>query len=442
MNIFNPSIEYFRYIDIFNPIEITYSINTEAYNYNAIFQDVINTVKIFINLNTKGNICIFSPDRKFNDVLSNKIKELSKEYRILREYNLENYDNDKSIYLIESFSFMICPKLYNVSLVIDTLYSILPRCDLVGGASNRYEYVSLIEANGRAKIGKSCYRCLSKEHFDKMVINVNRCSNLDYKNAMYKLVNMGLDAYEIIGSNFKTEWHIFNLIYDYDENFANILNIDINYRLKMSLLLWNEMKYNIYPMLVMISILQCYNNDYFKYPLPEKGELAWEYDYTLNYRRKELIDLFAGKSDIETYYNIWTKFIKDFQGIMDITMDNNKVISWFEEHYLNSTAWMRVIYHLQYLLNITNCKETEFDPLEATNLIRPIFLTCYPDHIMEKLSETSEFINTTTKEVYITPSNQSINQQSSKIQSICALLTSTLNYPELTFNIIDIFIDI
>ena len=198
-------------------------------------------------------------------------------------------------------------------------------------------------------------------------------------------------------------------------------------------------------MIVLIGILQCYREDYFRYP-EVINEDASEFKYTLDYCRRDIALEFGGISDIQTYLNIWTSLMKLYNKPTSIDENSKEFELWCYNKNLNVIAWRRVLLWLNHFYQIIKFDEITFDPTEFVQLIRPIFIQCYSDQIFKLISKQGHpptYIDTKTKDHFILSTFQSINLfQQNPTPSIISLLTSQIYSIYPTVNIINIFIDI
>ena len=158
----------------------------------------------------------------------------------------------------------------------------------------------------------------------------------------------------------------------------------LNVRLGTAFVEWYQKDYVLYPMLVLISILECYNGDYYVYPTSNAEETLTEYNQRYQDYHHALLTKFGGNSDIQTYLNIWNR-------LLEITESKNflhdpVVKQFMSENHLNFVAFNNVAFTLNNLVADFSTLgydilEHPFDVQRATDLVRPILSRVFADTI-------------------------------------------------------------
>ncbi len=134
---------------------------------------------------------------------------------------------------------------------------------------------------------------------------------------------------------------------------------------------------DIYSAIIILTMIDSIKDTYFQYPLREDDTTHIEQTYDTLFRYKEYFLPFEGRSDVETYGNIWNIMLEEIgpeYGMKD----------WCENNYINHSIMSEVSSVSNNIINLFNdrnimVEEGTFDVLGVMETLGPILADIYKD---------------------------------------------------------------
>lgn len=278
----------------------------------------------------------------------------------------------------------------NVSIIIDPMRHRTDYPTLTGGFRQPVIYISKQLADVRAKIGdgdKIVYRMISESgfnHLSELIPFEVLLTPLHY--SIIDLYKNNLDPYIVLEDVFPQSDLDFTLNIMKKHGLIDIGNSltpkadfvrGLPFGLRLSILLtdWIE-EYgmeNVYPVIVLVTMIDNYEG-MSPYIYLNNTKYKAVFDYQLEYQDhiEKYFDRFRGKSDVETYLNIWAKMMEESEDDLD---------EWGRLNYIDVEFLEKTQTILDFVNKRLKVKKFQYDPIEVTDNLEPFFKNIYSDKL-------------------------------------------------------------
>ena len=296
--------------------------------------------------------------------------------------------NKDNVYILDK------PKyVSNVSMIIDSMKQQTNSTTITGGFRKPINYTSKQLADFRTKIGtenKVIYRLISEEKFNELPEKIPlEITLIPLHYTIIDLYKLKLNPNKVLEDvfsqseiNFTIEVMIKNDLLDLNNKLTQKAELirTLPYGLRLSILLadWIE-EYGIetaYAVVVLVTMIDEYNGTT-PYEFLENVNNKPVFDFEIEYQAhiKKYFDRFRGKSDVETYLNIWDTMLTEREE------KELKTDKWSELNYINPEYLENVNHIVNRVSNDLKIKRNSFDVTEINNKLEPLFNKIYPDKL-------------------------------------------------------------
>ena len=162
-----------------------------------------------------------------------------------------------------------------------------------------------------------------------------------------------------------------------------ILSYPLQLDMSRTIWKWSRLGLPLFPCLVITSIIDSYGPGYYQYPLKKSDQDPSQYQIELDKFRQVFYLPYRGRSDIETFLNMWTDLTERYNGIPN----DEQLREWCSLHTLNYDSWKRALSRLREIMSISRKigLDVETGPFTISNVIdslRLIWAEIYSDRML------------------------------------------------------------
>ncbi len=389
------------------PIEIRYTAKdypTRAIGHDQLVSDTLDLIYNTHHSSAEGDILVFTTGKLQAESITQLIKGLKMKgvdiypvHKGISEPELDKIylpTSNRRIVIADSLAETTIT-LKNLGIIIDLMTDYRPELSLTGGLRYPKRYITKQQATLRSSRGGRykpllSYRMITKSLYDKL-----RDSELPeiyqspIHHTMLELIENGIDPYQVLtifdkdalnhNYSLMTRLGVINTTGRITEVGKFSRKVPLGLRNSIALYRYMKIDTPLYPVIVLISMIDSFGKSYFVYPLREAGLSHAEYTLELLEHRKRHFNPFEGKSDVHTYSNVWN-IMMDEVGGPDVP--SSDISDWCEDNairYENIAEVMTVINNIIDNIDGGIGPNKSFDTDNTMDLLGPILADIYSD---------------------------------------------------------------
>lgn len=457
------------------PVQIRYYDRDLDIDDQEIYTALTHLIKNYHNSSVEGGFLVFMSGANEVESLIRTLGPLEKAL-ILPAYSTLTGDDISKIYetpiqgirkiIIATNIAETAITIENIGMVFDSMREKRPEVSLTGGFRLTTSFISKASAIQRAgRTGRTgpgiCFRLMTENYYNQN-LEANRPSELQsvpIHTIMMELLSVGLKPSQLnlnISSSREEETlKLLRTLKMIDEQGNTtelgkfVTTLPLSVRNSACLYQWLALKYEPFPIIILLSMLDSYGPPYFWFPRRERDQTQLDYNSQLNLAKEEYFEKYRGRSDLHTFLNIWNDLINEIGYI------GADVKDYCVKNSLNNKKIREALNIVRQVINrVRNFqgRKLRIDvgtiDVEATiNNLRPILTECYSDLILDYLPSRVEtrltYVHPETSTVYTLDTQRTVNELSFlKPKQIIGLITAEIRSGMNSFNVINIAVDL
>ena len=349
-------------------------------------------------------------------------KMIEKNFSLIYEEAPENYRK----IIITTAETQETITLDDIGIVIDTMAEQKREVSASGGPRIVTGYVSKSVAESRTnRTGRKdqgvSYRMMTLDRFDSLrkepLWEIDR---FPLDRVVLDLLSVGLDPLDVLShvdsSRITKSQHLMTSLGLIESSrptkaAAFVVQFPLSVRNATVLEKWKSLNKPMFPAVAAMAMVDSFLPLYFSYPRKAIDQTLTDYRNFLANYQKTYFNRFRGRSDVDTFLNIWNDLMETLGGLeyneADLTL-------WCQQNSMNRRKIQEALTIAQKSMEVcrketVNCKEGSFDREEVMSFLRPILASVYADKMMilQKKEEQISYLHHFTE--YLIDTSQSFN---------------------------------
>lgn len=413
---------FFYKVDVKSfPIEYFYYKNYDPKQDDLLYE---KAAEIALNIHNKesrnsGHILIFAPGSSEVEQISKYIIEninVTKPANVLTAYSMMPADQLDRIYEDSTNRKIIVATniaetsitIKDVGFVVDTMYEKVSGTSQSGNINLSLQKISKDSAKQRAgrtgrTIDGQCHRICTEEMYESLLDHmVPEIERIPIHNLVIELYDVGLDPHLLFNLSSKINDSISILksmgMIDFSEGEVQItpkghFSTTVPLSVRSSSFLWDwinsKEKPPPFPGIVSASIVEVFGPSYFWIPRISPQQSQKEYNNFLIDYKRQFFDKFKGRSDLETFLNMWINYMDYCSSInkREPFGNHQTARNWSVENSINNKKFGELIDTIKKsIISLERSKYSvvvgRFSPINFIKKADPIFTHIYSDRIL------------------------------------------------------------
>jgi len=457
-------ISTFKIPDDSFPTDIRY-FNKNFYSQDpTMIKELAKTISDLHSTNLEGDFLAILPktyevESLFAKLVNKKIPTIMVTKRSdLKALNELYTDRDHRIVVLTTDLLEPLISLTHIGVLFETMYEKRYEVNIMGGIRDVTTQISKQTLKRYCRrISRNfpglCYRMFTLDNFEKLnETPKNQWFGFPIWFEISQMKAKGIDAEKVLEPVLDKVKKSFSLLETIglcssylEESCAFANKFPLNPRHSMILFNWvKETKFPLFPCIVAVCLIDCFNSLLFKYPRKEQSENPAKYNLTLQQHRQKFYIKYSGISDLETLLNVWRELMNNVGGLIETPP--YAFLQWSKENSFDINRIMEIRILVLKVIDILKDMgyAIEIGPFDNKNVIkelRPYIVKSYKDRIVSK-KDSSNYYYDSNGGKYKVDGKHSVNLlNSANYKSVINLLSFEVKMEE-KINIISFAVDL